>query len=149
MASAAFALQILEASDFDAIRVRIASALDADALPDSVIDLYGPEAESEVLARDPNALTYQPGGTAVDAVKWTRVRRATIYITAARICGAITLPISERLGSYQYNLSPWDAAKRAAELRGLAEKELAAYLEVDGHVRPLFSFGVACGSRGR
>lgn len=149
MATAAFTLQILEAGDYDAIRTRIDTALDSEALPDRVIDLYGPDAESEVLARDPNALTYQPGGAAPDDEKWTRVRRAVIFITAARICGAITLPISEQLGSYRYSLSPWDAGKRAAELRGLAEKELAAYLEIDGHVLPLFSFGVACGSRGR
>jgi hypothetical protein len=151
MPNAAFSLQILTPGDYDSIRVLIDTGLDSDAVPDAVIEspAYGPTAESEVLLRDPNALTYQPGGAAPDDAKWTRVRRAVIFIAAARLCPAVALPITEKLGSYTYTLPAWDAAKRAIELRGLAERELAGYLELDGLTKPLFSFGTACGRRGR
>lgn len=149
MATATAVLQILEASDYDTVRAWIDISVDANALPDSTIDLYGPLAESDVLSRDAYALDYSESGTAPDAVKWTRVRRAAVFLTAALLCGALPAITSEQVGGDRYARTAFDAEKRAAVLRGLASTELAGYLNPDGLAETLFAFGVARGYRGR
>lgn len=137
---------LLQAGSYDQIRACLDTSLDANALSDSVIDadIFAGRAESEILARDPNALTY----LTTDAA-YARVLRALHYLTAALIAPTLPAITAEQVGSDRYSRAAWDGTKRAAELRGLANAELAAYLNTDGLVEPLFAFGRAPGYRGR
>lgn len=139
-------MALLQANSFAEIRAAIDLSLDAAALPDDIIalDLFAGGAEAEIVARDPLATTYT-----VDDAAYTRVLRALHYLTAARLCPALPAITSEKLGADSYNRTAFDAGKRAAELRGLANQELAAYLEADGLTVPLFAFGTVPGYRGR
>jgi hypothetical protein len=130
----------------DQVRAALDVSLDPSALPDATISLpiFVDGAEADILATDPNALTY----LVTDAAR-ARVERAFIYLTAAYIAPTLPAITGEQVGGDRYSRAAWDGAKRAAELRGLANAELAAYLNPSGQVEPLFSFGLACGRRGR
>jgi hypothetical protein len=147
MPAAAISLQVLTPVYYDAVRQAIDASLDSNALSDAVIEniIYGPAAESEVLSRDPLALTYEN----TDPVRWAFVTRAVILITAARICPALPNLVSEALGDYHLSLKAPDLLERSATLRSMANRELSAYLNdainLRGTVTPLPSVWLAWG----
>jgi hypothetical protein len=147
MPAAAISLQVLTPVYYDAVRQAIDASLDSNALSDAVIEniIYGPAAESEVLSRDPLALTYEN----TDPVRWAFVTRAVILITAARICPALPNLVSEALGDYHLSLKAPDLLERSATLRSMANRELSAYLNdainLRGTVTPLPSVWLARG----
>lgn len=114
---------LLDATLYPSIRSAVDLTLDEIALPDSIIELpiYGPAAELEVLARD--SIAAERSGTEL-----THALNAVVYLTAARLVLALPQLTSETLGDYAYNLKGEKPEDRAAQLRGLAEGELAAYL---------------------
>lgn len=138
-------MSLLSASDYPAIRAALDVSLKATALPDAVIALpiYQGAAESEVLARDPEA--ENRSGAALQ-----RVVNAAIFLTAAYLASALPTITAETVGRYSYQRdTDWGA--RAAELRQRADAELAAVLTPDAAARPLppGMFAVASGRRGR
>jgi hypothetical protein len=147
MPAAAISLQVLTPVYYDAVRQAIDASLDSNALSDAVIEniIYGPAAESEVLSRDPLALTYEN----TDPVRWAFVTRAVILITAARICPALPNLVSEALVDYHLSLKAPDLLERSATLRSMANRELSAYLNdainLRGTVTPLPSVWLARG----
>jgi hypothetical protein len=147
MPAAAISLQVLTPVYYNAVRQAIDASLDSNALSDAVIEniIYGPAAESEVLSRDPLALTYEN----TDPVRWAFVTRAVILITAARICPALPNLVSEALGDYHLSLKAPDLLERSATLRSMANRELSAYLNdainLRGTVTPLPSVWLARG----
>jgi hypothetical protein len=139
---------ILSTSDYPEIREQLDVTLDSTLLPDATIgrDAFVGEAEREVLARDPLALSYSAG---TDNAK--RVRLAAIYLTAARLAVALPVLTSEEVsGASRYQRAAWDPAVLASRLRQLAGEVFAAYLETSGSTSSVpFAFGLACGRRGR
>jgi hypothetical protein len=135
-------MAIFSLTEHAAVRAAIDVSLDEDTLPDDVItlEIFADAAEADLLQRDPVAAT-RP------ASEQPRVRRALVYYTAARIAPALPGYTSETLGAYKYSRPEWDGAKRAAELKALAERELAVLLESGGY--PLATtFARASGTRG-
>jgi hypothetical protein len=128
------------------IRAALDLTLDENALPNETIQMpiYGPSGELDTLAADPNAATY-----ALDSAQWQRAVNAVVYFTAARLAPRLPQILRERLGDYEYQRQAWDGAAKAAELRGLAQEEIAANIESDGEVEPLTGFWLASGCRGR
>jgi len=140
------ALVILTADAYDQIRGALDGALDESTLPNEVIDQGGfaAAAEQEVLARE--ARIYP---TPIDPVAQGLHReQAAIYLTAARLAQALPALLSQQLGDARYTRTGFDAARRHASLRSLAERELAAYL--DGTFRPhiMPAMWLAAGRRG-
>lgn len=137
---------LLTADLHDRVRRALDTSLDADSLPDEVIDndLYALAAEAEVVFRDPLATTY-----AVDTDQRNRSEHAVAFITAARLAPALPQLLSETLGDWKYQLAEKDLTKLAARLRGLAERELARNLSPNGYPETLPSFWLAAGRRGR
>jgi hypothetical protein len=136
---------ILTAADYQEIREQIDTSLDATTLPDATIgrDAYAGAAMREVISRDPLAETR----TGADAA---RVRLAAIYLTAARLCPAVPalVRVTHQETTYQQVAPRFD--KRAEELRGLAETELAA-VTASGDTTPYrpTMFRTARGRRGQ
>jgi len=128
------------------VRVVIDLRLTEDNLPDAVINqpIFWDEAEEAVLAADPNAATYTEGSAALN-----RVRRAEIYLVAALLCPVIPNLTQLALGDTRFSWKEWNAAARAAQLRGLADAALALNTEPDGLAAPMTQFDVAHGYRGR
>jgi hypothetical protein len=136
---------LFNAESYDQIRACLDTSLDEAGLPNDVIDqpLYSLAAADEVLARDPNALTY------TDDTKFRRVFNATCYLCAARIAPALPVLTQFQEGDLRFNLQAWDGEKVAARLRGMAAAELALNLTDSGAVLPPNHFWLASGSRGR
>ena len=136
---------LLTAADYQEVREQIDTSLDVLALPDAIVgrDAYAGAAMREVIARDPLAETR----TGADGA---RVRLAAIYLTAARLCPAVPALSRETHGETTYQRLTIDPMKRAEELRGLAESELAAVLD-PGDATPYrpTMFRLASGRRGR
>ena len=138
-------MPLISSADFQEVRELIDISLDALALPDAVVgrDAYAGAAMRDVLSRDPLA----ESRTGADGA---RVRLAAIYLTAARLCPAVPALSRETHGETTYQRVAFDPAKRAEELRSLAESELSAVLEPDDPTpyRPTM-FRLASGRRGR
>ena len=135
-------MAIFSLTEHAAVRAAIDISLDSATLSDDVIQLeiFQGAAEADLLQRDPDAATR----TGEEAA---RIRRALVLLTAAKIAPALPAYTSETLGAYKYSRPEWDGTKRAAELKALAERELAVLLEDDGY--PLATtFARASGTRG-
>ena len=138
----------LSLSDYSLVRQALDVTLTEDDLPDSVLGsaLYEEAARDDVLAVDPEAES-RTGSAA------RRVARALVYFTAARVAPVLPRLLQEQIENddvrYRYQVQAKDWEAEAARLRGLAQAELAAYLNDDGRVETLSYFGTACGRRGR
>lgn len=138
---------LLSSAQYPAIRAAIDVKLAATDLPDAVIalDIYKGAAIQDVLARDPSAES-RTGDAEV------HVTSAGIYFCAARLCPAVvrvtSLSVSTR--DLNYSRQTFDPEQRAAELRALADTELARVLEPseDTPSRPTM-FTIAAGTRGK
>jgi hypothetical protein len=142
---------ILTDDDFTAIRAAIDLSLDEGTLPDDVIALpiYRGRAEARVLARDPNAASYTYGMPEYDAVK-----QAAILFAASLLAPIVlaSIPTSETIGTYKYNLAGLKPEQLAAALSADAELALTSYLRpaAPSQVGPVFARRlVATGRRGR
>jgi len=137
---------LLTVDDFPAIRAALDSSLDASTLPNKIIDedIYIGAAWDEVLERYPTA------ESETDATVLTRLRRAAIYFAAARLAPVVVriTSLSVSVQGVNYSKPVFDPAKRAAELRALADAELDAILTPGELSRPTM-FAVASGQRGR
>lgn len=130
------------------IRAALDVSLGEAELPNSIIAqrIYAGAARDEVLGRYPTA----ESETDSDIVE--RLKRAAIYLTAARLCPAVVRITSLTItkSDINYSKQTFDPEKRAAELRALAEQELAEVIEpsADTPQRPTF-FSLATGRRGQ
>jgi hypothetical protein len=138
---------LLSSADYPAVRAAIDVSLGKSELPDDTIALgiYHAAAVQEVLARDPDAESRTGDELA-------RVQRAAVYFCAARLCPAVVrlTSLSIQTRDISYSKPAQDPDERAAELRALAEAEIAAVLtpSEDDYARPTM-FAVAKGYRGR
>lgn len=116
-------MAILSSADYAEIRAAISTHLTDTDLPDAVIaqDAFIGAAEQEVLDRYPDA-----GSAAGEAAE--RVRRAAIYLTAARLAPAtvVITSLSAQGRDLNYSVQPYDPDARQQELRGYADAELLA-----------------------
>src|SRR4051812_45313755 len=106
-------MPILSPADYPEVRAQLDLTLDGTMLPDATIglDAFVGEAEREVLARDPLALS-RTGDEAA------RVRLAAIYLTAARLALALPVLTSEETPEGQrYARQAWDPVALANRLR--------------------------------
>jgi hypothetical protein len=117
-------------------------------VPDSMLDrsIYSKAAIQDVLDRHPTA------AAETNETKQERITRAAVYFCAARLAPAVVRITSLTVQTRDLNFSrqTFDPTKRAAELRQMAEEELAEVLtpsEETPH-RPR-TFTVARGYRGR
>lgn len=141
-------MPILTSDDYGAIRAAIDTSLDATVLPNSIIGLsiYVGAAELEVVARDSQAAS-RTGDAA------THIKNAAIYLTAARLAPAVPQISGETtVGRHTYTRKFQDVDEQIANLRAMAESELAA--ASDSTVSPATPqvptfFGRACGGRGK
>lgn len=138
---------LITSAEYPAIRAALDTELDSDKLPDSIIALsiYKEKARQDVLKRDPDAES-RTGD------KFTHVQNAAIYLCAALLAPAVirvtSVNVQGRDLSYQRRI--WDPADKAAELRELAEQELAAVLTpTDDTPGMPTMFTVAGGTRGK
>lgn len=139
---------ILSAADWPEVRTALDVTLDSTLLPDATLemDAYNGEAEREVLALDPNALTYSAG---TDNAR--RVRLAAIYLTAARLALSLPVLVSEQTPSGQrYQRQAWDPVTLSGRLRSLATEVINTYLYPSTPASAIpFMFGTVAGCRGR
>jgi hypothetical protein len=134
-------------AEYPMVRAAVDTSLGPRALKDEVIalDMYAGEAERQVLARDPNALTYDP-----DSDNGKRVRMAAVYWTAALLVPALPDLTSERFTDYSYTRSARDWAQHARDLVGRATAALNAVLVVEPSKSTAGAmFRLARGCRGR
>lgn len=138
------ALLFLDAGSFDQVRKALDLSLDAESLPDDTIQLpiYAPDAEDELLARNPAAATYAEGSAQKE-----RAIRAAIYLTAARLVPSLPAIASESLGDWKLTQTPPDLVKLAASLRGRASSLITQNV-TGSSLAPLQSFWLASGRRG-
>ncbi len=138
---------LLSSTHYPAIRAAIDVKLEKTDLPDAIIalDIYLEAAIQDVLARDASAES-RTGDAEV------HVTSAGIYYCAARLCPAVvrvtSLSVSAR--DLNYSRQTFDPTERAAELRALADTELARVLTPSDTApgRPTM-FAVAAGTRGK
>lgn len=137
---------LLTIDAYPAIRAALDASLDATTLPNKVIeeDIYAGAAWDEVLERYPTA------DSETDADILARLRRAAIYFAAARLAPVVVriTALSTTVQGVSYSRPVFDPAKRAAELRALADNEMDAVLTPGVLSRPTF-FTVASGTRGK
>ena len=136
--------ELLPAENYAAVRAALDITLDSAALPDAIIalDIYAASAVRDVLAVDPIAAD-RAGDELLHA------QAAAVYFCAARLIGALPQITRDEEPGNTIVRQAYDAAERAAALRGLASAELDAYLATDptiADVPPMF--GVASGRRG-
>lgn len=128
------------------VRLSLDTSLNEAMLPGELIKdyLWTSGVEAEVKRRDPNWSTYTDPGDEIE-----RLRVACAFLVAAVIAPAVPAIISNQLGDERWQRVPFDAVKRAGELRGLADSAIALNVEPDGLVAPMTQFDVAHGYRGR
>lgn len=113
-------MAILTPQLYPAVRAAIDVGLDTAKLPDQVIALpiYAGAADLDVLARDPDAESRTE-------VAQQHVLNAAVYFCAARLIGALHQQIRESSAEgYGWQVTAWDPAVRAAELRTMALAEI-------------------------
>lgn len=139
---------LITSDDYPAVRAALDVSLSESELPDGVISqrIYAGAARDEVLQRVPTA----ESETDVDTIE--RLKRAVIYLTAARLAPAVVriTSISITSGDRSYSRQTFDPTARAAELRAMAEQELSEVEEPDDATpaRPPM-FALVSGQRGR
>lgn len=127
---------LIAIGDYAAVRAALDVSLTATELPDDVIEqpVFVDAAIAEIVDR------YEDAESEIDEDKLARLRRAAIYLTAARLAPAVVriTSINMQLGDMSYTRQTFDPEKRAAELRGLAEIELVEVIEpeADDYARP-------------
>lgn len=139
--------EMLAATDYPAVREVLDVSLTATHLPDATIErsIYKTAAIADVVER------YSTAVSEADAGKQARLTRAAIYFCAARLAPAVvritSLNVTTR--DMSYARQTFDPQERAAELRALAEAELAEIVEPEAVTpnRPTM-FTVASGTRG-
>jgi hypothetical protein len=142
-------MAILDSVDYPAIRAALDITLGTTSLPDETIEqsIFLGAAESQILQQDPQAETRT--GTARE-----HVRNAAILLCAALIAGSMVSRVTtESLpgGGYSHGRPAVDWTKRAEELRGRSEQELAQVITPSAPKtaeRPTM-FTVVSGTRGR
>lgn len=140
---------LITPSDYKAIREAIDISIDPAKLKDDTIGLpiYRDAAIRDVLDRDPLAASRT-------GEEFVRVSTAAVFFCAARLAPSMngTMFTSLSIQTRDMNISrpPFDGAKRAVELRAMAEAEIAEVLTPaeETHGRPTM-FTVATGGRGR
>lgn len=138
-------MALLTASEYSGIRAALDVSLDADMVPDSIIEepIFGPAAELWVMEQDP--LWSTRTGTAQ-----RHLLNALTYYAASLIAPSMPAILSESQGPYAYSRASVDWMKRAAELAGRAEEEIAAVLAPSQSVTRYPTFMTrAPGQRGR
>lgn len=138
-------MTLINYTHFDLVRAALGLEVDETVVSDDMIALpiYQGAAESEILRRDPSAATRT-------SAAGQHIINAAIYLTAALIAPAMTQLKRESFGDYSYAVTA-DWTKRAAELRSLCERELAAVLDANNtatYTRPTM-FAAASALRGR
>ena len=146
-------MALVEAEDFPEIRALLDAQLTANDLRDTVIaaDVHLGAASREVLGRIPNAQAWVDAGDE-DGL---RVKRIVKLLTAASLAPVVvrltSVSVQGRDGAY--SRQTFDPVKRAAELRGQAQAELALLAEYEEPPATTFllprTFVRATGRRGR
>lgn len=115
---------LLASDDWPAVRAALDITLDAAQLPDATIalDIYSGRAMREIEAR-------VTGATALTGDDELKVTAAAVFLTAAAIASALPSITSARSQHLQVQRKEVDWNKRAADLRQMAEEELAGLLE--------------------
>lgn len=136
---------ILDTAHYEMVRAALGIEVDDYILTDDLIALpiYQGAAETEILRRDPQALSRT--GTAAE-----HIINAAVYLTAALIAPAMTQMKRESFGDYSYAATV-DWGDREKELRARFEREMAAVLNPDQIAttnRPVI-FAAAKAYRGR
>jgi hypothetical protein len=141
-------MSIITSADYPEVRAALDTELNVQVLPDAIIaqSIYHGAAEQDVLDLDPNA------ESRTDETEIAREKRACIYFCAARLAAAIIriTSISVQARDISYSKPTFDPEQRAAELKAMAEEEIAAILTPSetSPQRPTM-FAVASGYRGR
>lgn len=132
----------------DMVRAALDLSLDANTLPDEVIEnaIFVDDAEDEVFAFDVNAAGYTD---ILDPTKKRRAERAVALLVASRMALQLPVILSEQLGDWRYQRQPYDSAGMYALLRRRALALIDLNTGNTGETTPLFAFGLASGSRGR
>lgn len=119
--------ELITTDDYGEVRAALDVSLSEAELPDAIIGqrIYVDAAIAEVVDRYEDALTE------TDADKLERLRRAVVYLTAARLAPAVVriTALTVTRGDVSFSRQTFDPEKRAAELRGLADLELAEIIE--------------------
>lgn len=140
--------EMLATADYPAVREVLDVSLTTSNLPDATIErsVYKTAAIADVVELYPTAVSETV------AANQARLTRAAIYFCAARLAPAVvritSLNVSTR--DMSYSRQTFDPQERAAELRALAEAEIAEIVTPDEEAatRPTM-FAVASGTRGR
>lgn len=128
------------------VRAYLDLSLDANSLPDELMESFADDAEDEVLDRDVNAASYTD---LLEPTKKRRAERAVAYLTASRMALQLPVILSEALGDFKYTRQPYDSAGMYALLRRRALALIDLNTGNTGETTPLFAFTTAPGYRGR
>ncbi|MFZ1401124.1 MAG: hypothetical protein WAS33_29735 [Candidatus Promineifilaceae bacterium] len=135
---------ILSTTNWPAVRAALDVSLNDKQLPDSIIglDIYSGRAVREITSRVADATTLTGDSE-------RRVIAAAVFLTAANIAPALPSIMRAESQHLSVQRKEVDWSKRAAELRQMAEEEIAELLEPDttGAYRPTL-FARAKGRRG-
>jgi hypothetical protein len=135
---------LLASSDWPAVRAALDITLDSVQLPDATIalDIYSGRAMREIEAR-------VTGATALTGDDELKVTAAAVFLTAANLAPAMPAIMRAESQHLAVQRKEMDWNKRAADLRQMAEDEIAGLLEPDttGPYRPTM-FARAKGRRG-
>ncbi len=138
---------LVTSADFPDVRLLIDPTLSSTDLPDSLLTLLLPAARRWLLAEDPDAESRT--GDELAAAKLAE-EYWLAALAAPRLQRRVEVRFREANTERQYSTGTVvSGADLAADLRGLAEAELASYLESDGEVDVPVLFTTACGGRGR
>ena len=132
--------------EYPAIREAIDTELVADDLPDEVISrtTVAGAAEDWIEDSDPDWATRT-------GRQERAILRAAIYYCASLLVRRVALMTSETMGNYRYTVVASDPDKLIADLRSMADSELAVAKGVnpDESWQPEVVFTAARGARGR
>ncbi len=136
---------LLASSDWPAVRAALDITLDSVQLPDATIalDIYSGRAMREVEAR-------VTGATALTGDDELKVTAAAVFLTAANLAPAMPAIMRAESQHLAVQRKEMDWNRRAADLRQMAEDEIAGLLEPNtaGPYRPVM-FARAKGRRGQ
>jgi len=140
-------MPILSDTDYPAIRAALDVGLNAQQLPDAIIeqDIFLGAAEAELVRRVADAA----GKTGDDL---NRVKRAAVWLTAALLAHSVVriTSMSVQTRDLSYSRQTFDPDEKAAELRSRAEAEIAMLLTpTDATPARPTMFTLAGGGRGR